>query len=71
MGWKFGKEVSFLIEGTQPTAGNLIEWAIEFGLFDAPEKSEELASSVPDTNGCYFVPGKEKKICKKLIHIQI
>jgi len=63
VGWKFGKEVSFLIEGTQPTAGNLIEWAIEFGLFDAPEKSEELASSVPDTNGCYFVPA-----LKGLIH---
>lgn len=60
IGWKIGKETIFLTEGSAQTAGNLIEWAIDFGLFDSPDKSEIMASKVADTNGCYVVPGKNK-----------
>lgn len=57
IGWKIGKETVFLTEAVSQTAGSLIEWAIDCGFFKTPQQSEQLASSVKDTNGCYFVPG--------------
>jgi putative glycerol kinase 5 len=56
--WRIGKETAFMIEGCDRNGGAAIEWAKDIGFFEDISKLEESASSVSDTNGAYFVPGK-------------
>lgn len=56
--WNVGghKEVNYLMEGGSSDTGSLVKWAQSFGLFNDPRQSAEMAVSVPDTDGVYFVP---------------
>jgi len=56
IGWKTGKEVTHLAEGSSNTAGNAIDWLRTLGLFsDFSELDAMLDQSSPG-NGVCFVP---------------
>ncbi len=55
--WGIGNEVEYSIEGSAFNAGSVIKWLRdELHLIDTASRCDELAESVPDANGCYFVP---------------
>lgn len=60
--WKYTDEKSgkselvYCMEGAANDTGSIIQWAMNFGLFDDPSKSAEIANSVDDTEDVYFVP---------------
>lgn len=55
--WGLGGSVSYALEGSVYVAGAAIQWLRdEMRMIDSAAESEEMASRVPDTNGCYVVP---------------
>lgn len=55
--WSIGNEVTYAIEGSAFNAGCVIQWLRdELHLIDNAPRCDELAESVPDTNGIYLVP---------------
>lgn len=58
--WQFRRngvnDTVFCIEGSVNDTGSMINWAINFGLFDDPARSSSIAESVPDSDGVYFIP---------------
>lgn len=44
------------MEGASNDTGSIIQWAINFGLFDDPSTSAAIAESVDDSEDVYFVP---------------
>ena len=51
------KKATYAIEGSVFNAGSCVQWLRdELDFFKSSAESEELASSVPDTGGVYFVP---------------
>lgn len=56
VGWKIGSEVCYLAECHSPSTGSAIEWAKKFALFDDVTITADLAESVEDSGGVYFVP---------------
>ncbi|HEU4963448.1 MAG TPA: glycerol kinase GlpK [Bacilli bacterium] len=55
--WKIGDRVTYALEGSVFIAGAAVQWLRdEMQLIREAQESEELALSVPDTNGVYFVP---------------
>lgn len=55
--WGVDGKVEYALEGSIFVAGAAIQWLRdELGLIRNAAESEELASSVPDSNGCYMVP---------------
>ena len=55
--WGIGDEVEYAIEGSAFNAGCVIQWLRdELRLIDTAARCDELAESVPDTNGVYLVP---------------
>jgi len=49
--------LSFALEGSIFVAGAVVQWLRDsMGLIDSAAQSHELAHSVPDTGGVYFVP---------------
>ena len=55
--WGLGGKITYALEGSVFIAGAVIKWLRdELGLIGSAAESEELASRVPDTNGCYVVP---------------
>ena len=55
--WGIGDEVEYAIEGSAFNAGSVIKWLRdELHLIDTARRCDELAESVPDANGIYFVP---------------
>ncbi|XP_050333319.1 putative glycerol kinase 5 [Bactrocera neohumeralis] len=46
----------YCVEGASNDIGTLIEWAKQCGLFDDPMETSDIAHTVPDTNGVYFIP---------------
>lgn len=55
-GWKRGKEIVHLAEGSGHTAGDAVEWLISLLSIDDPALTESIAESVEDTDGVFFVP---------------
>lgn len=52
-----GGEPGYALEGSVFIAGAAIQWLRdELGIIENAAQSEELAMSVEDTSGCYFVP---------------
>lgn len=49
-------ETNYCMEGAVNDTGSIIKWAIDFGLFDDPALSSDMAETVNDTDGVYFVP---------------
>ncbi|NLL63495.1 MAG: glycerol kinase GlpK [Ruminococcaceae bacterium] len=55
--WAIGDEVTYAIEGSAFNAGSVIQWfRDELHMIDTAPRIDELAESVPDTNGVYLVP---------------
>nr|XP_033814049.1 putative glycerol kinase 5 isoform X2 [Geotrypetes seraphini] len=56
IGWKIGEEVVFLAEGNASDTGTAIKWAQKLNLFHSAEETADMAKSLPDSEGVYFVP---------------
>ena len=56
IGWKIGKELTYLAEANFPSCGSAIEWGKNFGLYSTPSETESIATSVDDSDGACFVP---------------
>lgn len=55
--WGIGNEVEYSIEGSAFNAGSVIKWLRdEVHMIDKASRCDELAESVEDANGIYFVP---------------
>ncbi len=52
-----GQPIRYALEGSNPTAGALVEWIRQnLGIIATPAEIETLASTVTDNGGCYIVP---------------
>ena len=55
--WKIGDEVKYALEGSIYVGGSVVQWLRDgLGFIKSSSDVEELASSVPDSGGVYFVP---------------
>ncbi len=55
--WGLGDSVEYAIEGSAFNAGSVIKWLRdELHMIDTASRCDELAASVPDANGAFFVP---------------
>lgn len=55
--WKIGDKVNYALEGSIYVGGSVVQWLRDgLGLIKSSSEVEELASSVPDSGGVYFVP---------------
>lgn len=55
--WKRGTEVINLGEGASHTCGDAVQWLVKAMSIESPAATKNLAESVSDSNGTYFVPG--------------
>ena len=57
VGWQIGDKTSYVLEGSVFVCGAAIQWLRDgLGVLVSAAESEQLAASVPDTGGVYFVP---------------
>lgn len=56
-GWKRGDEIVHLGEGSSNTSGEAVQWLVDSLSIKSPAITNDLATSVGDSNGVYFVPG--------------
>ena len=57
MGWQIGDEVVYALEGSCFIAGAAVQWLRDgLGIIDSAREIEELARSVPSSDGVSFVP---------------
>ncbi|XP_068136565.1 putative glycerol kinase 5 [Hyperolius riggenbachi] len=56
VGWKIGNEVAYVAEGNASDTGTAIKWAQELNLYTDVADTAEMARSVPDSGGIFFVP---------------
>ena len=55
--WKIGDTVNYALEGSIYVGGSVVQWLRDgLGIIRSSSEVEELASSVPDSGGVYFVP---------------
>lgn len=55
--WTINNETYFAYEGMISVTGSAVQWLRDgLKMIDSSAETEEIASSVPDTNGLYFVP---------------
>lgn len=55
--WRIGNHTEYALEGSVFIAGAVVQWLRdELQIIRTSEEIEELAASVPDTAGVYFVP---------------
>ena len=55
--WKIGDTVNYALEGSIFVAGSVVQWLRDgLGIIRSAKEVEELATSVPDNGGVYFVP---------------
>lgn len=55
--WKIGDKVNYALEGSIYVGGSVVQWLRDgLGLIKSSSEVEDLASSVPDSGGVYFVP---------------
>jgi glycerol kinase len=57
IGWKINGKVTYALEGSVFVGGAAVQWVRDgLNLIDDAKQIEDLASSVPDNGGVYFVP---------------
>ncbi|XP_060623775.2 putative glycerol kinase 5 isoform X1 [Anolis sagrei] len=56
VGWKIGKEVTYLAEGNASDTGNAIKWAQSLDLFTSADETSNMAHSLVNSGGVCFVP---------------
>ncbi len=55
--WKIGDKVNYALEGSIFVAGSVVQWLRDgLGIIKSSSEVENLACSVPDNGGVYFVP---------------
>ncbi|MBR5064149.1 MAG: glycerol kinase, partial [Bacteroidales bacterium] len=55
--WKIGNKVNYALEGSIFVGGSVVQWLRDgLGIIRSSSEIEELASTVPDNGGVYFVP---------------
>jgi glycerol kinase len=55
--WRIGNETQYALEGSIFIAGAVVQWLRDgLGVINKSEEVEELATSVKDSDGVYFVP---------------
>ena len=55
--WRIGGETTYALEGSVFIAGAALQWLRDgLGIIKAAAESEDMARTVPDTGGVYFVP---------------
>ena len=55
--WKIGETVNYALEGSIFVGGSVIQWLRDgLGIIKSSAEVEELAKTVPDNGGVYFVP---------------
>ena len=55
--WKIGDTVNYALEGSIFVGGSVVQWLRDgLGIIRSSAQIEELASTVPDNGGVYFVP---------------
>ena len=55
--WKLDGKVTYALEGSVFVGGAVVQWLRdELGLIQSAAITEQLANSVPDNGGVYFVP---------------
>ncbi|PBC34051.1 Putative glycerol kinase [Apis cerana cerana] len=54
--WQTGDELVYMAEGAWNETGGIIEWAKEISLIDQVAETANIANSVNDSDGVYFVP---------------
>ncbi len=55
--WKIGDKVNYALEGSIYVGGSVVQWIRDgLGFIRSSSEIEELASTVPDSGGVYFVP---------------
>ena len=55
--WKIGDKVNYALEGSVFVAGSVVQWLRDgLGIIKSSSEIEQLAASVPDNGGVYFVP---------------
>ena len=55
--WKIGDKVNYALEGSIFVAGSVVQWLRDgLGIIRSSSEIEELAASVSDNGGVYFVP---------------
>ena len=55
--WKIGDTVNYALEGSIFVAGSVVQWLRDgLGIIKSSAEVEELAASVPDNGGIYYVP---------------
>lgn len=61
--WKIGDEVKYALEGSIYVGGSVVQWLRDgLGFIKSSSEVEELASSVPDSGGVYFVPDRKSVV---------
>ncbi|XP_057669568.1 putative glycerol kinase 5 [Diorhabda carinulata] len=56
VGYKIGKELVYISEVPCTDAGSIIQWLLHCGLVDNPKVTSEMALSVGDAKGVFFIP---------------
>lgn len=57
IGFSFNEDVDYVFEGNIHCTGDTIKWLVDnLQLIENSKESEEIAASVPDNGGVYFVP---------------
>lgn len=55
--WKIGDEICYALEGYEAVTGSAIQWLRDgLQIIEQSPETEEMAFSVPDSNGVIFVP---------------
>ena len=55
--WKIGNQVVYALEGSIYVGGSVVQWLRDgLGFITSSSEIEDLASTVPDSGGVYFVP---------------
>ena len=55
--WKIGDRVTYALEGSIYVGGSVVQWLRDgLGFITSSSEIEDLASTVPDSGGVYFVP---------------
>ncbi|XP_004922481.2 putative glycerol kinase 5 isoform X1 [Bombyx mori] len=56
VGWRLGDELVYSAEGANNDTASIIKWAQNLGLFISPQETADIANSVTDTDGAFFIP---------------
>ncbi|KOX80352.1 Putative glycerol kinase 5 [Melipona quadrifasciata] len=56
IGWRIGEELVYMIEGAWNDTGSIVEWAKQIGLIDQLAETVDIANSVDESEGVFFVP---------------